>query len=658
MNNDYQTYTNQQLIDEFNRISEESGVSRSNINRFIKNHYTDLYIEIERRTIKLNAYKKPKTTGGKIRDISIFERLYCLQHNYDDRPLCKHCRQKAVSGFMAYENKYSEYCSWLCQIRSDDCKRKAKLTRIERYGIGNTTNAKKGHQTRIEKYGSHHPQDYPKKVKATKLKNYGDENFVNVDKIKQTVDRHKAENPNYYYDREQKTKQTKVANGHDPNWNNREKFKKTMSSFSADRKEQILEKRKKTNLETYGVEIITQSEEIKQKTRKTNLETYGVESILQLPQVREEASQTIRQKAWTTFNEHNYAIKPLISYNEFMDKDFNVDKTIVKWRCKKCGHEFEHVWRNWNRKCPKCFPQNFRGMQNEVAEFVQTLCPGHYVVRDNKRILDNARQLDIFVEDLNIAIEFNGCFWHNSDKPAYNGRVTPMMYHYNKSVECEKKGIRLIHIFEDEWVSHQKLCKSKLKKVFCPSTMLHIDANNCIVDYDVRQEMKEKLLNKYTFYGPNDGSSKCYALRYNGHVVAMLTLSRTRNNQKQYQWQIMNYIEVNSFIVNDGFDVLLKAFRRDVLPSNICIYAIFDWYTRSSYLKWMDFVRLENPRLYWTHNGYRIKGTTITPKNASEVLLKYDQAKTFKQNMNDNGYYRIYNSGTLVFSKEFDDWRV
>jgi hypothetical protein len=34
-------------------------------------------------------------------------------------------------------------------------------TKEKKYGKENITNAKKAHKTRIGKYGSHHPKDYP-----------------------------------------------------------------------------------------------------------------------------------------------------------------------------------------------------------------------------------------------------------------------------------------------------------------------------------------------------------------------------------------------------------------------------------------------------------------------------------------------------------------
>ena len=67
---------------------------------------------------------------------------------------------------------------------------------------------------------------------------------------------------------------------------------------------------------------------------------------------------------------------------------------------------------------------------------MRTLCVGHIVRSDCKNVLDNSRQLDIYIEDLKLAIEFNGIFWHNSDIGAHGKNPMPMMYHYNKSIEC------------------------------------------------------------------------------------------------------------------------------------------------------------------------------------------------------------------------------
>ena len=52
--------------------------------------------------------------------------------------------------------------------------------------------------------------------------------------------------------------------------------------------------------------------------------------------------------------------------------------------------------------------------------------------------------MDIVIPEIKLAIEFDGNYWH-SDKFKQEKN-----YHLNKTIECEKIGYRLIHIFEHE----------------------------------------------------------------------------------------------------------------------------------------------------------------------------------------------------------------
>lgn len=54
------------------------------------------------------------------------------------------------------------------------------------------------------------------------------------------------------------------------------------------------------------------------------------------------------------------------------------------------------------------------------------------------------RELDIYIPSKQIAIEYNGTYWHSIE----SGTKTD--FHLNKSIECRNNGIRLIHIYEFE----------------------------------------------------------------------------------------------------------------------------------------------------------------------------------------------------------------
>lgn len=101
--------------------------------------------------------------------------------------------------------------------------------------------------------------------------------------------------------------------------------------------------------------------------------------------------------------------------------------------------------------CPHCVNKVSKP-EVEVQDFVKNL---GFEIETNKRKYIKPYELDIYIPELNKAIEFNGRYWHYSDKHFVPGK------HANKSNLCRQKGIRLLHIREDLWIKDQ----SKMKEV-------------------------------------------------------------------------------------------------------------------------------------------------------------------------------------------------
>lgn len=136
----------------------------------------------------------------------------------------------------------------------------------------------------------------------------------------------------------------------------------------------------------------------------------------------------------------------------------NIDKTL-QVRCKTCGHEFvECLGTLSNKHCPICFPHEWktgcsRG-QEEVSLFIESL--GFQIDRNNRSILSNKQELDIYVPSRKFAIEYNGLFWHcELNKPT--------LYHENKSTMCKNENIILFHLFEDEWKNKTEIVQSLIR---------------------------------------------------------------------------------------------------------------------------------------------------------------------------------------------------
>lgn len=126
----------------------------------------------------------------------------------------------------------------------------------------------------------------------------------------------------------------------------------------------------------------------------------------------------------------------------------------VWWVCKN-GHSWQS--RVADRKrfgCPKCSHSTSRA-ERELAQFVSQMAKDTAVETSCRSVIP-PYELDIYIPEKNIAIEFNGLYWHSE------ACIEDTNYHYNKWKMCADQGIQLITVWEDEWRDKQEIVKSML----------------------------------------------------------------------------------------------------------------------------------------------------------------------------------------------------
>ncbi len=84
-------------------------------------------------------------------------------------------------------------------------------------------------------------------------------------------------------------------------------------------------------------------------------------------------------------------------------------------------------------------------------ELIQSINEIYYgkIFKRTRKII-TPQELDIYLPELNLAIEYNGNYWHSIEAGL------DKEYHLNKSLLCRAKNIRLIHIYEFEDFEQQK----------------------------------------------------------------------------------------------------------------------------------------------------------------------------------------------------------
>jgi hypothetical protein len=255
------------------------------------------------------------------------------------------------------------------------------------------------------------------------------------------------------------------------------------------------------------------------------------------------------------------------------------------------------------------------------------------------------KEIDIFIPSHNLAIEFNGLYYHSDS-------FKPNDYHLNKTLDCESKGIHLIHIFEDEWDYKREIVKSRIKNLLKISEQ-KIYARKCSIKH-VPTKQKTQFLNDNHIQG-SVGSIINLGLYHNEELVSILTFSKGRNILKgdKYEYELIRFCnKLNSNVVG-GASKLLNYFVENYKPKEIISYADIRWSNGNLYSKMgFNLIGRSSPNYYYILNRRR----TIRLKFKKHILVSegYDKSLSESEIMLKRGIYRIFDCGNLVYKKTFN----
>ena len=566
--------------------------------------------------------------------------------------LCRNCALKRthIKNYGSFEN----YKKALQE--------KQNKTNLERYGTTNPNSLpeiqEKIKQTNLERYGYESSNSSPEvleKRKKTCIEKYGVDNpnksQIVKDKIKQT-NREKYGCDSYTQTEEyiEKTKATNLKKyGVEWSRQNKEVVEKgiqtTRERYGVDNVSQspeIQAKKIQTCQKHYGVDFPFQSEEVKEITKKNNLEKWGVEFPQTLEEVKERQAQTNLEKYGTVSTaQSHYSEKTkeiVFDKNKFIDFMDNEANKNVEYASILLGIENSTV-RTYIYKYnleERYLNQTVRSCQEEELKAFLTSLNIKFVF--NRKDIIEPLELDLYLPDYNIAIEFNGNYWH-SDIKKYPE------YHASKSQLCESKGIRLIHIFEYEW----DFCKEKilnyLKDILCPR--IKIDSENCEVK-EIPQEEAKIFLEQNDIQEYKKDSIRI-GLYNNKDLLEVMTFAKTKENE----YEIFNHSVKFGYDIKQGINKLFEYFKKIYSPKKVTARYNRDKFTKSIYENiGLELKEISSPDYIWI-----LPSKDIILSKLHE--LGKIEGKEYSFNMDENlirdaGFLKIYNSGYFVFEKEYD----
>lgn len=439
------------------------------------------------------------------------------------------------------------------------------------------------------------------------------------------------------------------------------------------------EKFRSTMVERYGVEYTLQSEELKNKVKKTNLEKFGYEnpfmdsnrikkifndkygvnhpsqvdrfykkaeaenfkklgykSPLSSPEIREKIVRKMIEK---------YGNKVPMKSDLIRDCKISNDENYIKYvdnsvSLFKCDCNLDHYfyidaigYHNRTRSnlplCTVCYPiSNSRSIkEEELYKFISSVY-GDEIIQSYR----DGLEIDIYLPELKLGFEFNGLYWHSEEYKDKN-------YHLNKTKHFNEKGIRIIHIWEDDWDCKCDIMKSQIRN-WTGNTKNRIFARKC----KVVEIKSSNFLNENHIQGIDKSSLKL-GLFFDEELVSTMTFDRFEGRKKMEDggWNLSRFCNKLDTNVIGGASKLLKYFINKYNPSRIVSYADRDWSIGDLYYK-LGFEKINDSLPDYK---YLVDNKRIHKSNFKKSKIEY--LGTESEYIKSHGIERVWDCGKIKF---------
>ena len=224
-------------------------------------------------------------------------------------------------------------------------------------------------------------------------------------------------------------------------------------------------------------------------------------------------------------------------------------------------------------------------------------------------------------------------------------------YFQGKSLEYATRGVQLVHLWQDMWVSRQEIVRSRIAALSGSGVRIH--ARQTTVQRITKDEIR-------CFFAANhlQGAVNAryhYGLFSGGQLVAAASFSagRTvvRDGVAGRSFELLRYASLLHHRVVGGLGKLMARFMEEVKPDDIMTYADLDWASGKGY-QTLNFkqIAVTPPQSFWIHPAGMIRYYPHRlPQQLTDEFKRQDYYANIDNYLKDKGYVRIYNAGNLKF---------
>ena len=396
------------------------------------------------------------------------------------------------------------------------------------------------------------------------------------------------------------------------------------SAVSLKKRAKVIE----TSMVRFGTKNPAQNDMVKAKIRETNIRKYGAINHSTVDNTKSKFTQLSNQFDKLLSIEH---VKPLFEKDEYNGVRNGSKWNRYKWKCIKCSTKFTSTLHFNGLKCPNC-NRSRSSIEDEMASHIAIF--GH-LVRNAVIPNSNGMQIDMLFKDKHVGVELNGMWWH-SQLCGKNRN-----YHLKKTLVANNAGIRLIHIFEPEWLFRRDIVESIIANAV-GVTQNRIFARNCEVTSLTRSEYNTFIDDNHIHRSIN--ASTRLGLIYNKQIVSAIGIGNSRfNKNEQEVYRFCNRI---GYSVIGALSKLLAHLYSDSDLVTYCDRRLFDG--RGFQKAGFEVIGMTPPTYwYFKNNKVYYHRMSFQKHKLRSKLENFDETKSEWENMQANGWNRIWDCGNI-----------
>jgi hypothetical protein len=326
----------------------------------------------------------------------------------------------------------------------------------------------------------------------------------------------------------------------------------------------------------------------------------------------------------------NPTVHPQVDYNKHLNKSYGelYNHTIQREQTiRDLGYNIVSIWE--------------RDYDNQTVRELESLILSVVDITKWKLIESTTHYIIIEMDQLRLAV--------------VNVKIPPKSDNRNQAHALLHPTKHTIILFSDEIEDNLALVRSKIAHYHQSSTaQITIHARKCQIK-TVSTKDRNALLNNHHVQG-GDNSQIAYGAYYGDKLVAVMTFSSPRTGLGKTTKPTLGTFELVRFCTDTNYRIpgiaskLLTHFQRNHEWSEIYSYADRRWSAGNMYYKLGFVLERINPTAYWYMIDNKRKHRWAYRKDIiKNTLPNYDPTLTEYQNMQNHGFYRVYDCGTLKF---------